>query len=131
MLSRTDAPRVEHVAHEDASVAHLARVSYAQDDVDGGLQKLVAADNRHSHTLDDIGRILDATVDAFLAALPDAMHVVILEPVDVGTEQSLFDLLKLGLADNCFNLFHTLMINGLNNTFDVHCNDFGGKITTF
>ena len=83
MFTCTDAPCVDHVADKDAAVAHFARVSSINDDFYRRLHKLVAANNSQRHALDDICRILDATVDAFLSALTDAVYVVILKPINV------------------------------------------------
>ena len=111
MFACTDAPCVDHVAYKDAAVANFARVSSIDDDFYRRLHKLVAANNGQRHTLDDIRRILDATIDAFLSALTDTMHVVILKPINVRRKQGFLDFLKLGLPDDCFNLLHTLNCN--------------------
>lgn len=74
---------VYYVADKDAPVANLARMRHAQNNLDGRLYKLVAAHDSDGHALYNIGRVLYATIDAFLAALPDTMHVMVFEPVDV------------------------------------------------
>ena len=83
VLACSDAPGVYHLTYEDAAVADLTRVSCVDDYLHGRINKLLATHNGHCYALDDICRILDATVNAFLSALSDAVHVVILEPVDV------------------------------------------------
>ena len=84
VLTGANAPRVYHVAHEDAAVAYLARVGYLQNHLYRGVEEYVATNDGDGHALDDIGTVLDATIDALLTALADAMHVVVLKPVDVG-----------------------------------------------
>ena len=108
VLSSADAPRVDYVADKDATVADFARMGSIDDDFYRRLHKLVAANNGQRHTLDDIRRILDATLDAFLSALTDAVYVVILKPINVRRKQGFLDFLELGLPDDCFNLLHTL-----------------------
>ena len=83
MFACTNAPCVDHVAYKDAPIANLARVSSFDDDFYRRLHKLVAANNGQRNTLNDICRILDATIDAFLSALADAMFIVILKPINV------------------------------------------------
>ena len=51
MLTCTDAPGVDHVAHEDAAVAHLARVSHLQDHLHCRLHQRIATDDGQRHTL--------------------------------------------------------------------------------
>ena len=118
MLAGSDAPCVNHFAHEDAPVADFARMCCFCNYLDGRLQELVAADDGYCYTLDNVRRILHATVDAFLSALTDSVYVVILKPVDVRVEQCFLYILKLCLSDNCFNLFHTLI--HLNKRPDCH-----------
>ena len=108
MFACTDAPCVDHVAYKDAAIAHFARMGCIDDDFYRRLHKLVAANNGQCHTLDDIRRILDATIDAFLSALTDAVYVVILKPINVRRKQGFLDFLELGLPDDRFNLLHTL-----------------------
>ena len=83
MFACTDAPCVDHVAYKDAPIANLTRMGRLDNDFYGRLHKLVATNNGQRHTLDDICRILDATIDAFLSALTDTIHVVILKPINV------------------------------------------------
>ena len=106
MLTCADAPCVNHFADEDASVADLTRMSCFDNDIHGRLNELVTADNGDGHALNDIRRILHATIDSFLTALADSVYVMIFKPVDVRTEERFFDLLKLCFPDNCFNLLH-------------------------
>ena len=51
MLTRTNAPGVDHVAHKDPTIADLTRVGNFQDDIHRRLYELVASDNRQCHTL--------------------------------------------------------------------------------
>ena len=83
MFARTDAPSVNYVTYKDAAIANFARVSSIYDDFYCRFHKLVATNNGQCHTLDDICRILYATIDAFLSALTDAVYVVILKPINV------------------------------------------------
>ena len=98
MLASADAPHVNHVAHEDAAVAHLACMRSLDNHLYGRLDELFAADDGQCHTFYDVRRVLNATIDTLLSALTYAMHVVILKPIDVRREQCLFDILELSLA---------------------------------
>ena len=91
VLASTDAPNINHVAHEDAAITHLASMGYIQYHLHRRLHKMVAAYDGQGHTLYHVGRILDSTVDAFLPTLTDAVYVVVLKPVDVRTEQGFLD----------------------------------------
>ena len=110
VLPCADGPGVDHVADKDTAVSDLTRRRRLEDHLDGRIDELVTAHDGQRHALDHVRGILDATVDALLAALADAVHVVILEPVDVRGKQGLFDLLEFRLADDGFNLFHTLLL---------------------
>jgi hypothetical protein len=103
-------------------------MSYSQDYLYGGIEEYVATHDSDCYALDDICAVLDATIDAFLTTLSDAVYVVVLKPVDVGREQGSLDLFKLGLSDNCFNLFHTFLPL-INTIVTVTIYDFVGKIT--
>ena len=83
MFACTDAPCVNYVADKDAAIANLTRMGRLDNDFYGRLHKLVAANNGQRHTLYDIRRLLDTTIDAFLSALTDAVYVVILKPINV------------------------------------------------
>ena len=83
MFACTDAPCVDHVAYKDAAIAHFARMSRLDDDFYRWLHKLVAANNGQRHALNDIRRILDTTINAFLSTLTDAVNVVILKPINI------------------------------------------------
>ena len=109
VLTGADAPGVNDVADENTPVANITRMSYFQDNLDGWINYHVAAHNGQRNSFDDISGILYSTVDTLLTTLPDAMNVVVLKPVDVRREQGFLDLFKLGLSDNRFNLFHTLI----------------------
>ena len=106
MLAGTDGPGIDHVADKDAAVSDLTGRCRLEDDLDGRIDKLITADDGQRHALDHVRGILDATVDALLAALADTVHVVVFEPVDVCSEQGLLDLLEFRLADDGFNFFH-------------------------
>lgn len=108
ILASTDAPSVYHVADKDTTIADFPRVGCVDDHLHGGFYKLVAADNGHGYTLDNISRVLHATINALLTALAYAVHVVILKPVDVGRKQGFLYIFELRLANNGFNLLHTL-----------------------
>ena len=58
-------------------------MGHLQDDLHGWVEEHVAADNGDGHALNDVCGILHATVDTLLSALTNAVHVVILKPVDV------------------------------------------------
>ena len=92
------------------SIDHLKYWSGLQDDLYGRFDEAVAAYDGQRDALDHIRGILDTAINTFLAALADAMHIVVLEPVDVRSEQGLLDLLEFRLADDGFNLFHTLLL---------------------
>ena len=83
MFSGTDRPGVYHITDENTSVADLTSVSHAQDNVYGGLNKLLTAHDGYSHALYHVSRILNTAIDALLATLSDTMHIVVFEPVDV------------------------------------------------
>ena len=55
MLTRADAPGVNHVAHENAAVANLTCMGYCQDHLHRGFYKLITAYNGQCHTLYHIG----------------------------------------------------------------------------
>ena len=110
MFSGPDGPGIDDITDEDAAVTDLPGRSGLEDHFDGRIDETVAADDGQRHALDHVGGILDATIDAFLAALADAMHIVVLKPVDVCFEQGLLDLLELRLSDDGFYLFHTLLL---------------------
>ena len=50
VLACADAPRVDHVAHEDAPITDFARVCHLQDDLHRRLHELVAAHDGQCHT---------------------------------------------------------------------------------
>ena len=106
MLACSDRIAVLNLADEYASVAYLSGVSHIQEHLHRALQELVTADDGDVHTLNHIGTIYYATVDALLTALSDAVAVMILKPVDVGSQKCLLDLFKLCPTYDCFNLFH-------------------------
>ena len=106
VVASTDGVTVDHITEEYTSIAHFTRMGYVHNHFDGGFYKHLTAYNTNLHTLDDISGILHSTVDALLATLSDTMNIMIFKPVDVGIEQCLFDILKLCLADDCFNLLH-------------------------
>ena len=110
VLACADAPRVDHVAHEDAPITDFARVCHLQDDLHRRLHELVAAHDGQCHTFNHVGRVLHTALDALLTALPDAMHVVILKPINVRMQQCFFHILELCLADDCFNSFHVVFV---------------------
>ena len=128
MFAGTDAPCVNHVAYEDAAVAYLACMCCFDDHLHGGLDKLVATNDGQCHTFYDVGRVLNATIDTLLSALTNAMHVVILKPVDVRRKQRFLDILKLRLPDDSFNSFHTLIIVTNERPILTHCNVFDAKV---
>ena len=110
MFARANAPCVNHVAHEDAAIAHLARVCHLQDHLYRRLHEVVAAHDGQRYALYHVRRILHTAVYPFLSALSDAMHVVVLKPVDVRLQQCLLHILELCLSDNCFNPFHIVLL---------------------
>jgi hypothetical protein len=107
VLSCSDRPRIDHIAHEDATIADLARMGFAQNDFDGRLHEHVAADDGQGNALDNVRGILNSAVDSFLAALADSVDIVILEPVDVRLQEGLLYILKPCFPDDGFNPFHT------------------------
>ena len=108
MIASANRPCVDDIADKDSSVANLTRMGHIQYHLNGRFQQHVAAYNGDGYTLNDIGTILDSTINTLLTTLTDTMHVMILKPVDVRTQQSPLHILELCLTDNCFNLFHTL-----------------------
>ena len=107
VVAGADRVAVEHIGDEDTPVAHFAGVRLAEQDLNGRLHEDVAADDGDTHALNDVGGVLHTAIDALLPLLPDAMHIGVLKPIDVGCQQGFLHLIKLGLADDCFNLFHT------------------------
>ena len=107
ILTGTDAPYIEHITHEDSSVTYATRVGHLENHLHGGIDKHLAAYDGDLHTLYHICAILHTAVHSLLTALADTMYGVVLKPVDVAAQQRFLDLFKFGLADNCFNLFHT------------------------
>ena len=51
VLASTDAPNINHVAHEDAAIAHLASMGYIQYHLHRRFNKLVATNYRYLYTL--------------------------------------------------------------------------------
>ena len=94
----------------------------------GGFDKLVATNDGQCHTFYNVGRVLNATIDTLLSALTNAMHVVILKPVDVRRKQRFLDILKLRLPDDSFNSFHTLINVTNERPILTHCNVFDAKV---
>ena len=86
MFTSTDAPGVDHVAHEDTTIANLTRMGYLQYHLHSGIEEYVATNNSDSYALNNICAILHATIDSLLAALSDAVDVMVLKPVDVRAE---------------------------------------------
>ena len=107
VVAGADRVTIQHIGDEDTPIAHLAGVRLAEQDLNSRLHEDVASDNGDTHALNDVGGVLHTAIDAFLPLLPDAMHIGVLNPVDVGCQQGFLHLIKLGLADDCFNLFHT------------------------
>ena len=99
-------------AHGTGNILAFSRPLQVLDLSFGFVDDQIAIVVHQRHALDHVRGILYAAIDAFLAALADAMHIVVLEPVDVCCEQGLLDLLELRLADDGFNLFHTLLFLG-------------------
>ena len=89
ILACADAPGVDHVAHEDTTVADITRMGHFQYHLHGRLYQRIATNDGQCHTLNHVRRILHATIDPFLTALSDAVYVMVLKPVDVRTEQGL------------------------------------------
>ena len=83
MLTSADAPSIDDVAHEDTTIANLTRMGHFEKHLNGGIEYHVTTYNRNGYTLYHVRRILHATVYPFLTTLADAMHVVVLKPVDV------------------------------------------------
>lgn len=110
MFTGADAIAIEHVTDKDTTIAHLTGMCHLEENTHRALKELIATDNRNVHTLNHIGAINHTTIDALLTALTDAVTIMILKPVNVSCQQSLLDLLELGLTDNCLNFFHNLII---------------------
>ena len=100
ILTRAYRIGVDDIAYKDATISYLTRMSHLQNHLDGRIKNNISTHDGDSYTLDDIRRILNATVYTFLTALPDTMHIMVLKPVDIRRKQGLLDLIKLGLANN-------------------------------
>ena len=56
---------------------------YLQNDLYRRLHQWIATDDGQCHTFNHIRRILHATIDSLLSALSDAVHIMVLKPVDI------------------------------------------------
>ena len=63
ILTCTDRPCVNHVAHEDTAITHLTCMGHLQNHLYGRVEENVAAHDGDGYTLNHIGAILDTTVD--------------------------------------------------------------------
>lgn len=123
MLAGANGIAVGHGRDEYTSVAYLARVGMLEQYFNSGLYEAIATDDGDVYTLDDVGRVLHTAVNPLLTLLAYAVYVGILKPVDVCCHQRFFDLIKLGLSDDCFNLLHnTILFNGRYLTFVFNFN---------
>ena len=66
MLAGADRPTVDDITEEDATVADFAGVGGFEDYIDCRLYEYVATNDCESHTLDYVGVVGNATVDALL-----------------------------------------------------------------
>ncbi len=116
-----------------------------------GFHILITNHNIQKHTFDAAGIVHHTTINASLAHLSLTSYIIIREPLDVGSQKCLLDILESRLADNCLNLLHNpliinnvlilLLIVSIENgpSFDCHSNQvilyimfvFGCKINTF
>ena len=109
MFTSTDAPRVDHFAHEDSAITNFTRMGYFENNFHRWFNKLVATYDGQCHALYHVRRVLHTTIYSFLSTLTDTMYVVVLKPIDVRREQGFLNLFELRLADNCFNSFQTFL----------------------
>ena len=106
MLPGPDGPGVIDRAHEDAPVAHLARTGGGHDGLDGRFDELFPADDGDLDPGNNVGGIHHTAIDAVLPVLADGLDFRIGEPVDVGVEERLLDILEVRLAHDGFDFFH-------------------------
>ena len=83
MLASANGPSVYDIAHKDAAIANLARMGYLQNDLHRWIEEYVATHDSDSHTLNYVSTILYSAVYPLLTALTNAMHIVVLKPIDV------------------------------------------------
>ena len=58
VVAGADRVTIQHIGDEDTPVAHLAGVRLAEQDLNGRLHEDVAADDRDTHALNDVGGVL-------------------------------------------------------------------------
>ena len=66
VVAGADRVTVQHIGDKDTPVAHLARVRLAEQDLNSRLHEDVAADDRDTHALNNVGGVLHTAIDALL-----------------------------------------------------------------
>ena len=154
----SDSYGIQYRNHEDSAISHFTRLCSSLDGSDGWLHILITNHNIQKYTFDAAGIVHHTTINASLAHLSLTSYIIIREPLDVGSQKCLLDILESRLADNCLNLLHNpLIINNVlilllivtlfllivtfskrtfigcyaNQAFLLHIVRFGCKITTF
>ena len=120
-LAGADADSVLDGDDAYAAVANLTRAGSVLDGLHGLLDVLVADNDIQHHSLNTARVVSHTTIDSGLTHLALSSAVEVGEPFDVGTKERFLDLLKLGLADNCFNLLHVyLSLLSVNNVNQIY-----------
>ena len=103
--------------YKDAAVTDLSSTRRLLNGRNRLLNILVTYNNVQEHSLDAAGIIHHTTVDTGLTHLAFATHIIVGEPLDVGSKQCFLHIIKLRLANDCFDFLPKYLI--LNKTNDL------------
>ena len=113
-FASSDPDGIQYRNHEDSAISHFASMCSSLDGSDGWLHILIPNHNIQKYTFDAAGIVHHTTINASLAHLSLTSYIIIREPLDVGSQKCLLDILESRLADNCLNLLHNpLIINNV------------------